>query len=238
MNDKTIIRRQHGKDNPYFMMARDLAQNKALSYEAVGMAAYLLSKPDDWQVMIVDLVRESKAGRDKVYRILSELIEVGHLHREQRKSESGRFMPSCYLFTETPHTEKPYTAKPYTAKPDTAKPTLHKIEDTETEKEQKTEPQPAGDDSRPTIFTLYEQNIGLLTPMAADSLKDIAAEFPADWIPEAFKIAVEANARKMNYVRGVLDRWKRDGRGAPNSHAKADPLAGLTIITNDPAVTP
>ena len=35
---------------------------------------------------------------------------------------------------------------------------------------------------RPTVFVLYEQNIGMLTPMIADELRDAERHFPADWI--------------------------------------------------------
>ncbi|TVR20563.1 MAG: DnaD domain protein [Anaerolineaceae bacterium] len=65
---------------------------------------------------------------------------------------------------------------------------------------------------RPNIFKLYEDNIGGLTPLMADELKDAAAEFPADWIEDAIRQAVLANKRSWNYVRAILVRWQRDGR--------------------------
>ena len=48
---------------------------------------------------------------------------------------------------------------------------------------------------RPNIFTLYEQNIGLLTPLIADQLRDMEKSYPPDWIDEAFTIAVGRNKR-------------------------------------------
>lgn len=65
---------------------------------------------------------------------------------------------------------------------------------------------------RPTIYRLYEDNIGPLTPMIADSLKDMVQEFPAHWLEEAVEIAVDANKRSLRYIRAILDRWRRDGR--------------------------
>jgi DnaD/phage-associated family protein len=65
---------------------------------------------------------------------------------------------------------------------------------------------------RPTIFNLYEQNIGPLTPMLAEHLRAAEAEFPATWIEEAFGIAVENNVRKWSYIQAILDGWQRQGR--------------------------
>ena len=65
---------------------------------------------------------------------------------------------------------------------------------------------------RPNIFVLYEQNIGLLTPLIAEELRDAEKTYPADWIEEAFRIAVEHNARRWRYVRSVLERWAAEGK--------------------------
>ncbi|MBN2085981.1 MAG: DnaD domain protein [Anaerolineales bacterium] len=66
---------------------------------------------------------------------------------------------------------------------------------------------------RPNIFTLYEQNIGMLTPMVAEILRDAEKEYPAGWIEEAVRIAVEHNARSWKYIAAILARWKKEGRG-------------------------
>jgi DnaD/phage-associated family protein len=73
-------------------------------------------------------------------------------------------------------------------------------------------PEPASAHERPNIFVLYEQNIGLLTPMIAEELKDAEQQFPAEWIREAFKIAVENNKRSWSYARKILERWHTEGR--------------------------
>ncbi len=67
---------------------------------------------------------------------------------------------------------------------------------------------------RPTIFVLYEQNIGLLTPMIADELRDAERHFPAEWIADAFREAVKANKRSWRYVLRILERWRVEGRGS------------------------
>lgn len=62
------------------------------------------------------------------------------------------------------------------------------------------------------IFTLYEENIGLLTPLMAERLQEAEQEYPALWVQEAFQIASENNARSWSYVEAILQRWKSEGR--------------------------
>jgi DNA replication protein len=75
---------------------------------------------------------------------------------------------------------------------------------------------------RPNIFTLYEQNIGMLTPMMAELLRDAEKEYPVGWIEEAVRIAVEHNARSWKYIAAVLERWKKEGRGEKKSSAEEE----------------
>lgn len=65
---------------------------------------------------------------------------------------------------------------------------------------------------RPNIFQLYEENIGPLTPLIADTLKDAEKQYPSRWIREALEIAVANNVRKWNYVEAILNSWQKEGR--------------------------
>jgi DnaD/phage-associated family protein len=62
------------------------------------------------------------------------------------------------------------------------------------------------------IFTLYEQNIGLLTPMIAEELKEAEKLYPTSWIEDAFKEAVNRNKRNWRYIARILERWAVEGR--------------------------
>jgi DnaD/phage-associated family protein len=62
------------------------------------------------------------------------------------------------------------------------------------------------------VFTLYEQNIGALTPLIADMLREAEKEYPSAWFEEAFAIAVAKNVRNWKYVEAVLKRWKEKGK--------------------------
>ncbi|MCX7838814.1 MAG: DnaD domain protein [Anaerolineae bacterium] len=73
-------------------------------------------------------------------------------------------------------------------------------------------PEPATSQERPNIFALYEQNIGLLTPLIVEELKEAEREYPSEWIAEAIRLAVEHNKRNWRYARAILERWKTEGR--------------------------
>jgi DNA replication protein len=64
---------------------------------------------------------------------------------------------------------------------------------------------------KPNIFELYEQNIGPLTPMVAEYLKDAEGQYPADWFEPVFRIAVEQNKRSWSYIAAILRRWEAEG---------------------------
>jgi DnaD/phage-associated family protein len=216
---KTIVRVAHDKDNPFMVVDRALPQNKELSYEAVGLLMYLLSKPDDWEVVIEDLQREG-CGRDKVYRILRELRKAGHLHEVKGRKVNGRFTKSLYVVTEEPHTENPYTDKPDTVSPDTEKPTQHNKESTKQRKQQQRaaapleiEPIAPVVDTRPKIYTYYEQTTGnVLTKYQAEAITEACKKYGEDTVQDAMTEAARHNGRSWQYVEKILQRWEREGR--------------------------
>jgi DNA replication protein len=76
---------------------------------------------------------------------------------------------------------------------------------------------------RPNIFNLYEQNIGLIrSPILAEELESAEKTYPQTWIVEAFRIAVNNNARRWSYVQRILERWAREGRDRRSSASKED----------------
>jgi DNA replication protein len=66
----------------------------------------------------------------------------------------------------------------------------------------------------PNIFELYEQNIGIITPMMAEELKDAQRAYPAEWIEEAFREAVKGRKQNWKYVSRILERWSAEGKGS------------------------
>lgn len=66
--------------------------------------------------------------------------------------------------------------------------------------------------TKSNIFTLYEENIGALTPLLSDMLREAEKNYPSVWFEEAFEIAVSRNIRNWKYVEAILARWKEKGK--------------------------
>jgi len=73
--------------------------------------------------------------------------------------------------------------------------------------------------ARPNIFALYEDNIGPMTPLLADMLRDAEQTYPPDWIEGAVQYAVERNIRNWKYVESILKRWYKEGKYEPGLRA-------------------
>ena len=97
-------------------------ERHVLSWQAMGMLGYLLSKPDDWRVVVPELVNVTKdtkkqTGREGVYNILKELEEKGYLTRKKNKDGTV----DSFIFDE-PKTVGLESARPNEARPNEARP--------------------------------------------------------------------------------------------------------------------
>lgn len=63
---------------------------------------------------------------------------------------------------------------------------------------------------RPSVYQLYEDNLGSLTPMIVEMLDDALEDYSYQWIQEAIKVAIKKEARNWAYVEAILKRWKKD----------------------------
>jgi DnaD/phage-associated family protein len=75
---------------------------------------------------------------------------------------------------------------------------------------------------RPNVFKLYEENIGALTPLIADTLKDAEELYQSDWIADAIELAVKNNKRNWKYCEAILKRWKEEGRAEKQDRRDAE----------------
>ena len=65
---------------------------------------------------------------------------------------------------------------------------------------------------RPNIFTLFEQNIGLLGTAVVEEIKDALDTYPEEWVEAAIREAAIHNKRSWSYIRAILRRWETEGR--------------------------
>jgi DnaD/phage-associated family protein len=77
---------------------------------------------------------------------------------------------------------------------------------------------------RPNIFALYEDNVGSISPLLAEQLKEAEQVYPWAWVSEAFEIAVTENKRSWRYIASILRRWAAEGKdnGKPGRHSQKD----------------
>jgi DnaD/phage-associated family protein len=80
-------------------------------------------------------------------------------------------------------------------------------------------------EQRPSLLALYEENIGLVTPLLLEELREAEAHYPPEWLEDAIREAVRANARSWRYVRKVLERWAQHGR--PDAKTQSERSAGI-----------
>ena len=85
---------------------------------------------------------------------------------------------------------------------------------------------------RPNVFKLYEENIGPLTPLIADALKDAEELYPPEWIADVIEIAVKNNKRNWKYCEAILKRWKEEGTHGQKDKQSA--VKGDDKYTNNP----
>lgn len=123
MAKRTIERATKDADNPYRMISRAAMEDERLSFESRGVLAYILVKPDNWRVHVADLRKAGNVGRDKIYRILNELIAFGYVVRDVERNKDGTLGDTVYrvnekpTFVPEPSPEKPEMAEPLPEKP-------------------------------------------------------------------------------------------------------------------------
>jgi len=80
-------------------------------------------------------------------------------------------------------------------------------------------------EEQPDIFSLYEQNIGMLTPMIAEELQEAEKLYPEVWIRDAIKESVSLNKRNWRYIARILENWAAEGKkdGAYQRYSETDP---------------
>lgn len=125
-SNNTIIRVE--KRERYIVLDKYfLEEDDRLSWKATAILAYLLAKPDGWEIRIADLIKRKQDKRDSVRSGLRELIQAGYLERRTERHENGKFIGYTYVVYErptnpadepkSPETENPAPDKPSSENP-------------------------------------------------------------------------------------------------------------------------
>jgi hypothetical protein len=138
----SIIRVQKRREHPYVIMETTALNDEHLSFRARGLHAYLMSKPDSWEVNIRHLEAQSKRdGRHAIRATLQELEREGYIHRQRQRNEKGQLVgwvtvvyesprlraldqedrtldePTCEIHTSVPKSEIPTSENPMSENP-------------------------------------------------------------------------------------------------------------------------
>lgn len=207
--DKSILKKK--KKNNYTSISNDFLQDPYISFEAKGLAASLLSRPEDWEINVSALMSEGKIGRDKVNKIILELIKAGYMYKSQSRT-SGKFSRNIlfisdekdYLFEEviekeriSPFTEKTATVKPVTGEPLTENPEQQTKDYTNTIKTNTTTTKKEKSSSSSYEFLVLKE-YPLLNAATISNIK----RFIPDLTEDIFKKAYSLTEKEMTLGKG------------------------------------
>jgi len=81
-----------------------------------------------------------------------------------------------------------------------------------------------------SVFSAYETNIGPLTAHISELIALAVDDFGAVTVVDAIKTATEANVRRWNYINGILERWRANGRSKPKGKPTHKPGEKFTVV--------
>ncbi len=96
-----VIFRIAQRDQPFAQIDKRSLCDKTLSLEAKGLLSYLLSKPDDWQVRLNDMIGQARGNVHAVRRALRELRARGYA-RLLFPRRAGKVRGSEWIIHERP----------------------------------------------------------------------------------------------------------------------------------------
>ena len=187
----TIIRAP--RRDRFVVMDQRAVEDDRLSWAARGLLCYLLSRPDDWKVLVNDLRKRGNLGRDGIYRLLKELRTVGYARFLRLRDRNGRIRGGIYIIREIadlPDPDLPDTVLPDTAAPGPANPGALPTTDLNLRRTTTTTP-----------TTTKERS-------SSCENENCAVEF-APWVPAELQDAAQTIVGELDPAEGqmVIDEW-------------------------------
>lgn len=96
-----IIRRRVTRN--FTIIGNEVFDDQRLSLEAMGLLAWLRSRPDNWMLSVDHLRRRFNVGRNKIHNLIRELIETGWVTSERlRDTVTKAFVGIEYVVLDEP----------------------------------------------------------------------------------------------------------------------------------------
>lgn len=189
----TIVRAP--RRSRFVIIDQSAVEDNRLSWAARGLLGYLLSRPDDWKVLVNDLRKRGDLGRDGIYGLLKELRTTGYMRFERSRDAYGRIRGGRYTVQEiagSPDPDLPDMVKPNPAAPHPASPGALPNTDLNLRETTTTTP------------TYTKESCG-----SSDFCNDDCELEFATWVPlELRAAALEKVARlKPSLAQLVIDEW-------------------------------
>ena len=207
------------REHNYTIVSNKVYDKNQLSWQAMGLLGYLLTKPDNWKVMVAELVNVTKntkkpTGREGIYNIINELKEKGFI--SVRKNSDGSTDYTVYDEPiQSPNQGKPNQGKPNQGKPNQGKPNQGKPNQAEPNqgKPNQAEPTLVNTDIQQVLINTKDGDVGDDVPEASESAKPIninIGDFAItdDWEPEDKK-AFNAKLRRSQ-IPSLEDKRIKD----------------------------
>src|SRR5437764_14419053 len=93
--------KRHSKN--FVIIDKRPLDNPILSWRAKGLLAYFLTKPDNWVVVMSDLIVRSKDRRQSTQKAFHELRDAGHATLEVVSNDKGQIIGKEWHIHEQPH---------------------------------------------------------------------------------------------------------------------------------------
>jgi hypothetical protein len=92
------------RTTPFALVNKAALEDTRLSWKAKGILAYLLSRPESWEVISGDVINRSTDGRESVLAGMNELKQFGYAKLDNDRDEKGHVMGKHWVVFEEPET--------------------------------------------------------------------------------------------------------------------------------------
>jgi hypothetical protein len=103
--------------DPYARIPNRILGDSSISWKAKGILAYCMSKPENWEIRITDLIRKSTDGESAIRSAIKELQQIGYCQGIQIKNEKGEIAGYQYNFADYPYWAKENAQEPHVENP-------------------------------------------------------------------------------------------------------------------------
>jgi hypothetical protein len=99
--------------DPYARIPNRILNDSKLSWKSKGLLAYCMSKPENWEIRVADIINKSTDGESSVRSALKELMILGYCQGTQLKNKDGSIGGYQYDFADYPYFKNPHVENPH-----------------------------------------------------------------------------------------------------------------------------